>query len=91
MPGALSINLTTREASSIQEDPRNLTAGVAGVYRLCKALLSASYIEASLEEWGEDIVSVQYSNFILCLLFNILPSFSYTFGRSLIPILLYAD
>ena len=58
MPGALSITLTTREASGIQEDPRNLTVGVAGVHRLCKALLSAGYIEASLEEWGEDIVSV---------------------------------
>ena len=60
MPGALSVNLTTREASGIQEDPRNLTVGVAGVHRLCKALLSASYIEASLEEWGEDIVSFKF-------------------------------
>lgn len=60
MPGALSINLTTREASGVQEDPRNLTVGVAGVHRLCKALLSAGYIEASLEEWGEDIVSYQF-------------------------------
>jgi hypothetical protein len=60
VPGALSINLTIREASGIQEDPRNLTVGVAGVHRLCKALLSAGYIEASLEEWGEDIVSCQF-------------------------------
>ena len=71
MPGALSINLTTREASGIQEDPRNLTVGVAGVHRLCKALLSAGYIEASLEEWGEDLVSVNF--FLYVSLCNMLP------------------
>jgi hypothetical protein len=60
VPGALSINLSTREASGVQEDPRNLTVGVAGVHRLCKALLSTGYIEASLEEWGEDIVSLNF-------------------------------
>ena len=93
MPGALSLNLTTREASGIQEDPRNLTVGVAGVHRLCKALLSAGYIEASLEEWGEDIVSV---NFFLhvshCNIYLfIFSSFSYSSGQSLVPILHYAD
>ena len=61
VPGALSINLTTRETSGVQENPRNLTVGVAGVHRLCKALLSAGYIKASLEEWGEDIVSANIS------------------------------
>jgi RAD50-interacting protein 1 len=62
VPGALSVNLTSREASGIQEDdPRILTVGVAGVLRLCKAWLSAGYIEASLEEWGEDIVSANIS------------------------------
>jgi hypothetical protein len=91
VPGALSINLTTREASGIQEDPRNLTGGVAGVHRLCKALLSAGYIEASLEEWGEDIVS---ANFILPLIvfqYLFLSSFSYSSGQTLVLIPCYAN
>lgn len=70
MPGALSINLTTREASGIQEDPRNLTVGVAGVHRLCKALLSAGYIETSLEEWGEDIVGVNFLQVSHCNIYQ---------------------
>lgn len=83
MPGALSVNLTTREASGIQEDPRNLTVGVAGVHRLCKALLSAGYIEASLEEWGEDIVSSKFHLVIRTPFteFNIFLVFPTTLGR----------
>lgn len=54
VPGAL--NFSTREAFANQDDPRNRTSGTAGANSLCKALLSASYIEACLEEWGEETV-----------------------------------
>lgn len=95
MPGALSVNLTTWEASGFQEDPRNLTVGVAGVHRLCKALLSAGYVKASLEEWGEDIVSSNLSisscKRIPLIEFNILSSFSYSCGQSLAQTLLYTN
>ncbi|KAF8167795.1 TIP-1 family-domain-containing protein [Crassisporium funariophilum] len=64
VPGALS-NITGREVSSSQEGTRNLTSGAAGVHRLCKALLSAGYIEASMERWGEDIFFLQlWSEFV---------------------------
>lgn len=54
VPGALNFSL--REAS-LQDDPRNRTSGTAGASSLCKALLSAGYIQACLEDWGEDLVS----------------------------------
>ena len=38
-------------------DGRKLTAGVEGVQRLCKALVSAKYIAGAMEMWGEDLVS----------------------------------
>ena len=81
VPGALSVNLTSREASGIQEDPRILTAGVAGVLRLCKAWLSAGYIEASLEEWGEDIVSASCKRTPLSLSSTSFLVFSTALGR----------
>lgn len=59
VPGAL--NFSGREAFANQDDPRNRTSGTAGANSLCKALLSASYIEACLEEWGEDAVSTYTS------------------------------
>ena len=37
-------------------DGRKLTAGVEGVQRLCKALVSAKYLAGSMETWGEDLV-----------------------------------
>jgi RAD50-interacting protein 1 len=33
-----------------------LTAGVEGIMRLCKALVSAKYISIAMEVWGEDLV-----------------------------------
>ncbi|KAI0274887.1 TIP-1 family-domain-containing protein [Gloeopeniophorella convolvens] len=32
-----------------------LTAGVEGIMRLCKALVSARYISTAMESWGEDL------------------------------------
>lgn len=37
-------------------DSRKLTSGVEGVQRLCKALVSAKYVAAAMEAWGEDLV-----------------------------------
>ncbi|KAH9486638.1 RAD50-interacting protein 1 [Psilocybe cubensis] len=56
VPGALNFSL--REAS-LQEDPRNRTSGTAGASSLCKALLSAGYIHACLETWGDDLFFLQ--------------------------------
>ncbi|GJE85916.1 RINT-1 family protein [Phanerochaete sordida] len=36
-------------------DSRRLTSGVEGVQRLCKALVSAKYVAAAMEAWGEDL------------------------------------
>ncbi|KAI0639079.1 TIP-1 family-domain-containing protein [Trametes polyzona] len=36
-------------------DSRRLTAGVEGVQRLCKALVSAQYVANAMEVWGEDL------------------------------------
>ncbi|KAI0344153.1 hypothetical protein BDW22DRAFT_1355453 [Trametopsis cervina] len=37
------------------KDSKSLTAGVEGVQRLCKALVSAKYTAAAMESWGEDL------------------------------------
>ncbi|KAH7883865.1 RINT-1 family protein [Phlebopus sp. FC_14] len=47
VPGALVVEGTKAES-------RKLTGGVEGSQRLCKALLSARYIEAAMAGWGED-------------------------------------
>ncbi|RPD81666.1 hypothetical protein L226DRAFT_527933 [Lentinus tigrinus ALCF2SS1-7] len=36
-------------------DGRKLTAGVEGVQRLCKALVSAKYLAGAMEMWGENL------------------------------------
>ena len=55
VPGALTFS--ARETASGHDDPRNRTSGTAGAISLCKALLSATYMGACLEKWGEDMVS----------------------------------
>lgn len=55
VPGALSVGLAGHEGH-VNVNARNLTSGVEGVQRLCKALLSATYIHASLEAWTEEVV-----------------------------------
>ena len=49
VPGALG-------SSDGRGDSRKLTAGVEGVQRLCKALVSAKYLAGAMEMWGEDLV-----------------------------------
>ncbi|KAJ3552815.1 hypothetical protein NM688_g3951 [Phlebia brevispora] len=47
VPGAL--------ADAGLADSKRLTSGVEGVQRLCKALVSAKYLAAAMETWGEDV------------------------------------
>lgn len=53
VPGALGFN--GREPVS-QDDPKARTSGTAGSSSLCKAFLSASYMEGCLEQWGDELV-----------------------------------
>ncbi|KAK2461679.1 hypothetical protein APHAL10511_006142 [Amanita phalloides] len=54
VPGALSVSFGGGvEPSNV--DPRRLTDGVDGVQRLCKAFLSAVFLETALEGWGEEL------------------------------------
>ncbi|KAL1761811.1 TIP-1 family-domain-containing protein [Schizophyllum commune] len=53
VPGALSFG--GREDGGMNVDTQRLTAGVEGVKKLAKAWLSARYLEAALQGWGEDL------------------------------------
>ncbi|KAF8993873.1 RINT-1 family protein [Hymenopellis radicata] len=55
VPGGLGVSIGTKDHTSVNVDTQALTSGVAGVQRLCKALLSARYIELSMETWGEQL------------------------------------
>ncbi|KAI0666341.1 TIP-1 family-domain-containing protein [Trametes maxima] len=48
VPGALG-------SSEGRGDSRQLTAGVEGIQRLCKAWVSARYLANAMETWGEDL------------------------------------
>ncbi|KIK99787.1 hypothetical protein PAXRUDRAFT_822405 [Paxillus rubicundulus Ve08.2h10] len=48
VPGALG-------AEGTKMDTQRLTGGVEGSQRLCKALLSARYIENAMQNWGEEV------------------------------------
>ncbi|KAF8446227.1 TIP-1 family-domain-containing protein [Boletus edulis BED1] len=48
VPGALGVD-------GPKTDTRKLTGGVEGSQRLCKALLSAKYIENAMRIWGEEV------------------------------------
>lgn len=64
VPGALS----TADSSGRTGDTKRLTSGVEGVQRLCKALISAKYMGAALEAWGEDLVSLITSGRAQCFI-----------------------
>ncbi|KAJ3570874.1 hypothetical protein NP233_g4116 [Leucocoprinus birnbaumii] len=53
VPGALSFG--SKGEGSINVNTQNLTTGVEGIQRLCKALLSAAHLEQALESWAEDL------------------------------------
>ncbi|KAF9229614.1 hypothetical protein BS17DRAFT_805254 [Gyrodon lividus] len=48
VPGALGVE-------GAKTDTQRLTGGVEGSQRLCKALLSARYIENAMQNWGEEV------------------------------------
>ncbi|KAG6919592.1 hypothetical protein DXG01_004256 [Tephrocybe rancida] len=58
VPGALGVSLG-REEGSVHVDNRGLTSGVEGVQRLCKALLSAKYVETAMLGWAEELFFVE--------------------------------
>lgn len=59
VPGALSLSLSgaSRDTGSVNIESQHLANGVAGVQRLCKALISASVTRSALEAWSEETVS----------------------------------
>ncbi|KAF9458336.1 TIP-1 family-domain-containing protein [Collybia nuda] len=59
VPGALNVSLSGKDEGSVHVDTKQLTSGVEGVQRLCKALLSARFIEASMKSWGEEIIFLE--------------------------------
>lgn len=79
VPGALNVSLAGKEEGGLHVDTSKLTGGVEGVQRLCKALLSAKYIEVSMEGWGEELVSRVYSQDVIGLTNT--PSSSSNCGR----------
>ncbi|KAG5648249.1 hypothetical protein DXG03_006207 [Asterophora parasitica] len=58
VPGALGVT-RGKEEGSVHVDNRGLTTGVEGVQRLCKAFLSAKYVEAALQGWSEELFFVE--------------------------------
>jgi hypothetical protein len=71
VPGALGVD-------GPNTDARKLTGGVEGSQRLCKALLSARYIENAMRTWGEEVVSM--SSVFLDVSPTKRSSFSWNFG-----------
>ncbi len=63
VPGALSVSFGGGEEGGVSVDPRRLTGGVDGVQRLCKAFLSAVFMESALEGWSEELVAVSFPLF----------------------------
>jgi RAD50-interacting protein 1 len=78
VPGALGASLTGKE-EGVHVDTRKLMSGVEGVQRLCKAVLSAKYIEISMERWGEELVGCVHP--LMLAIYLITTSFSLNCGR----------
>ncbi|KAJ7630533.1 TIP-1 family-domain-containing protein [Roridomyces roridus] len=55
VPGALASVSLGRDDGTVKVDTRRLTDGVEGVQRLCKAWLSARYMQTAMEGWGEEL------------------------------------
>lgn len=56
VPGALTVSLGGGEEGGVNVNTRGLTSGVEGVQRLCKALVSAKYVENTMRGWAEELV-----------------------------------
>jgi hypothetical protein len=57
VPGALGVEGT-------KADSGKLTGGIEGSQRLCKALLSARYVDSAMQRWGEEEVSLMFRELI---------------------------
>lgn len=79
VPGALSVTFGGGEEGGFNIDARKLTGGVDGVQRLCKAFLSAVFLETALEGWSEELVAVS-SSFPLLGSLLLFQSSSLTYG-----------
>ncbi|KAF7978890.1 hypothetical protein HWV62_44393 [Athelia sp. TMB] len=55
VPGALGVAIGGGAEGSVRVDTGRLTAGIEGVQRLCKALVSARFMEAAMDSWGEEL------------------------------------
>jgi hypothetical protein len=80
VPGALGVSFGGKEDSRVTVDTSRLTSGVDGVQRLCKAHLSAKFIELAMTAWGEEMVSVLIWNVTLHILRCDCSSF-WSYGR----------
>lgn len=71
VPGALTGDAggSGSAAGGGVNDSRRLTSGVEGVQRLCKALISARYLSAAMEAWGEDLVYHPSFHRVMMLMF----------------------
>lgn len=56
VPGALG---AVTDSAGRSADPKHMTSGVEGVQRLVKALVSAKFIAAACEAWGEELVRLR--------------------------------
>lgn len=61
VPGALGVGASGSGAGADQGvvwggDTRRMTAGVEGLQRLCKAMISAKHVASAMEGWGEELV-----------------------------------
>jgi hypothetical protein len=62
VPGALGVSMGAGSAEGTAKvDTGRLTSGVDGIQRLCKALVSAKFVEGAMEGWGEELVSPEIS------------------------------
>jgi hypothetical protein len=79
VPGALAVSFGTKDEGGVNVDTSKLTAGIEGVQRLCKAFLSAAFLESALEGWGEDLVLLHILTSLLLLI--LFPSSSSIYGH----------
>jgi hypothetical protein len=52
----LGVSFGGKDEGKVNVDAGPLTGGVDGVQRLCKALVSAKFIQMALTAWGEEVV-----------------------------------
>ena len=63
VPGALGVSFGGADEGKVNV-AGPLTSGVDGVQRLCKALVSAKFIQMALAAWGEEVVRLTRCTFL---------------------------